>query len=160
MKEIKLTQNKATLVDDEDFDFLNQWRWYAFKADKTYYAQRIDKINGKTKSLFMHRLILKTGKGQESDHKDRNGLNNQRNNLRICTRQQNNMNRMSSGIIAFKGVNCNVNENRVKKYSATIKKNNKQIFIGRFKTPKEAALAYDKKAVELFGEFAYLNFTT
>jgi hypothetical protein len=160
MKEIKLTQGKVALVDDEDFEYLNQFKWHAKKGCNTFYAKR--SIKGST--LSMHSLIMKPPHGFEIDHKDLNGLNNQKDNLRICTRSQNQANRKKAkgnsrylGVCRLKGEIYNG-----KKYRdtiiATINKDNKLIYLGSFKTEEEAAIAYDIAAKKLHGEFAYLNF--
>lgn len=93
MKEIKLTQEKLVMVDDEYYDELSKYKWYARKDLHTYYAQRKEKqSDGKWKIIHMHRVILNTPIGLKTDHIDRNGLNNQRINLRIVTHQENMMN--------------------------------------------------------------------
>ncbi len=93
MKLIPLTQGKFAQVDDEDYDYLNQWKWYTTKNHKTFYAARHIRINGKQKLIYMHRVIMNIIKGYKTDHIDHNGLNNQKYNLRICTCQENNRNR-------------------------------------------------------------------
>jgi len=102
----------------------------------------------------MHNLIMGT---KLVDHKNGNGLDNQKNNLRNCTNQQNHMNRRpkKNCTSKFKGV-CRFKKDL--KWTAVIKFNRKQIYIGIFGNEEDAAKAYDKKAKELFGEFAYLNF--
>ena len=100
MKEIKLTQGKVALVDDEDFDFLNQWKWCAHKDGNNFYAVRVDYSNGRAnkKFLSMHRVLLGlTDPKIFPDHKDGDGLNNQRYNLRIATPSQNVINSKTSG---------------------------------------------------------------
>ncbi|MCE5329994.1 HNH endonuclease [bacterium] len=78
------------LVDDEDYDYLNQWKWSLLPNRKNVYAVRGKKVNGKHKTILMHNEILKhNSKNKEIDHIDRNGLNNQRNNLRIVTHSEN-----------------------------------------------------------------------
>src|SRR5690348_11276017 len=98
MKKIKLTQGKYALVDDADFEYLNQWKWQAKKcSDTLFYAHRTQRYGlrseNKKHHFKMHKLILKSPKGFEIDHEDGNGLNNQRKNLRICTHSQNGMNK-------------------------------------------------------------------
>lgn len=90
MKEIPLTRGLITLVDDDDFEWLNQYKWYAAPNHNTVYARKAV-YNGKNDktSVPMHRLILNTPKGFETDHIDGDGLNNQKSNLRIVTRRQN-----------------------------------------------------------------------
>jgi hypothetical protein len=89
MKEIILSSDYSTIVDDEDYEFLKKFKWYLNKGKITFYARA--KINGKM--VRMHRLILKANSTQIIDHKDRNGLNNQKDNLRFYTLSQNAMNR-------------------------------------------------------------------
>lgn len=157
MKEIKLTRGFVTLVDDEDFQYLNQFKWYAFKNhNRNYYAAR-RKTNpgGTSKTVFMHREIINPSIGNQVDHKSRNSLDNTRANLRECTPAQNSMNKKNQngsksqykGVTIFGG-----------KWKAQITCNNKGIYLGLFTSEALAALAYDNKAKELFGEFANLNF--
>lgn len=92
MKEIQLTQGKVALVDDEDYDFLMQWKWHAHKdyySEDVYYAGRRDySCGGNGKSVQMHRVIMKTPINLCVDHIDHNTLNNQKNNLRNCSRKK------------------------------------------------------------------------
>lgn len=148
MKEIKLTRGKVALVDDADFEWLNQWKWCILQSRKLY-AQR---SRGKGK-ILMHRLILNTPKELHTDHIDGDGLNNQRANLRVANRQQN-------------GINRPQNHNNSTGYKGVTKKNDYfvaqlgfkggNIRIGSFKTAEEAHQAYVEKAQELFGNFAHI----
>ena len=135
MKEILLTQGLSALVDDEDFDSLNVFKWFAMKYDNTFYAGRKSpKINGQ-QTILMHREIMNTPEGMETDHIDRDGLNNQRSNLRIVTRQQNQFNRNAKGYHFYKPT---------QKFRAYIKLNGKKIYLGYFETALEAHEAYLK----------------
>jgi hypothetical protein len=146
MKEIPLTKGLFTQVDDEDFEYLNQYHW---RLGTKGYAE--SDINGKTTG--MHRLILNAPKGSEVDHKDHNKLNNQKYNIRICTTSQNQQNKIPRGTSKYLGVKI------VKgKIKAAIKVNNKYIHLGTFKTEKQAAFVYDNAAKKYHGEFANLNF--
>ena len=150
MKEIKLSKGFVAQVDDEDFEYLNQFKWYVY-IDRVYrYALRRD--NKSRKRIKMHRVILNAPDNILVDHIDHNGLNNQRNNIRLCTNTQNQWN-MKGRRNGFKGVSIENN-----RFRAAIKYQSKTIHLGNFKTEEDAAKAYDKKATELFGEFAYLNF--
>jgi len=156
MKEIKLSQlgkNKGkfvALVDDEDYEYLNQFRWSASKQGTRIYAKRYSKIKNEKR---MHRLIMNTPDGMEVDHIDHNGLNNQKSNLRICNRSQNSANKKPMGGRKYRGI-CH-HGGKVLSYIA---KDGEQINLGSYETEDEAAKAYDKKALELYGEFANLNF--
>ena len=160
MKQIPLTLGKFTIVDDEDYRRFSQHKWYTFKNRNTYYAVRhVWQKGGKTKSILMHREILglKAGDSRKSDHRDGNGLNNLRENLRICTHIENSRNRHAvRGTSKYKGVHRATK--RGKKWQVGIRYNNKYIHLGSFTDEVEAAKVYDIKAKELFGEFAYTNF--
>jgi len=152
--EIKLSQGRVAIVDEIDYEYLNQFKWY-FKSE---YAVRNDYINGIRTTVRMHRIIMNcTESICEVDHIDFNKLNNRRYNLRICTRSENMINKIKSGLYSsnYKGVSFNKDKN---KYIARVKKNGKSIFLGLFESEIEAALAYDRAAKNLFGEYAYLNF--
>lgn len=154
MKLLPLSRGLFAQVDDEDFEWLNQWKWSVYDTrGKTLYAKRLVYKNGKQKTLKLHRVILGiTDPKIHVDHKDRNGLNNQRNNLRIAKRSENNTNRYGWGKSKCAGVSM-----KDGKWRARIQKNNETIYLGRFNTKREAALAYNKKALEIHGEFALLN---
>lgn len=140
------------MVDDEDFDFLMKWKWQAHKSGSNYYARR-DTRNG---AIFMHREILNPGISMVIDHIDGNGLNNQRNNLRIATKSQNNMNKCKKKNCSSKFIGVCLLKNGL--WKSGIQINRKYINIGIFKEEILAAKAYDKKAIELHGKFANLNF--
>lgn len=160
MKEIPLTRGQFAIVDDADFEWLNKWKWQAQKNATTYYAVRTDYSKGKRNPvlIYMHCEILGLIKDSaiEGDHRDRNGLNNQRNNLRLATRSQNCANRAvyKKCSSKYNGVGWHKVTN---KWSAYIGKDNEQYHLGIFETEIEAAIAYNKAASELFGEFANLN---
>jgi hypothetical protein len=150
-KEIQLTNGKKAVVDDEDYEVLNKHTWHYSGG----YAVRLIKKSG-GKSILMHREIMNTPDGMETDHIDHNGLNNCKNNLRICNQHQNQANSKLriDNTSGFKGVNFKKSQ---KSWQANIKCNGKKIFIGSFLTPGEASFAYEKTALELFGEFANIN---
>ena len=153
MKEIKLTQGKVALVDDEDFEYLNQFKWQAKKGRNTYYAIRGIVINGKHNTVLMHREILK---GDIIDHKNHNGLHNYKSNLRPCTHQENNRNQRVSANTSsiYKGVSWHTKR---KKWMSYIVVDGAIIHLGRFKSEIDAAIEYNKAASLYFKEFAYLN---
>lgn len=163
MKKIKLTQGKFALVDNEDFDFLNSFKWYYLKNafNKNGYAVRNSpRKNRYRQPLRMHRIILNIQKGVMCDHIDGNGLNNQKSNLRICNNTENSRNRTAKGknnTSGYKGVGYLRGKSGQTYIRAEISYNKKTCHLGLFKTTKEAAIAYNRKAIELFGEFARLN---
>lgn len=159
-KMIPLTQGKHAQVDDQDFERLSRWAWYAVKnkRHRTWYAVRSG-LNGS--QIRMHREILGvTSPEIEVDHRDGDGLNNQRFNLRECTQHQNKFNRglFRSNTTGYKGVVFVKYNNRSYKYRAQLRLNKKLLYFGFYDTPEEAARAYDAAAKECFGEFARLNF--
>lgn len=153
MKEISLSQGKVALVDDEDFDYLNQYKWYANRFKYTFYAITHRRINKYDHKIYMHRLIMNPGREIHIDHKDRNGLNNQKNNLRIATYSQNNCNRKGSGASQYLGVSIRRNG----KFTARIKADGYYKNLGVFDNEIDAAIAYDNAAKIYHGEFANLN---
>ena len=159
MRRIKLTQNKFALVDDDMFDYLNKWKWYANKLGNAWYAQRKSKLkNGKWKTLFMHRIVLrKTTKDLVLDHINHNGLDNQRANLREATHQQNLFNRKSNinSTSKYKGVSLDRHRN---KWLTQISVDGKHKYLGRFDDEVEAAKTYDEAAKKYFKHYACLNF--
>ncbi len=161
MKKIKLSQRKYALVDDEDYEYLNQWKWCVCKRKKTSYAIGLIKINGCRTQVLMHRLIMNTPPIMETDHIDHDGLNNQKSNLRNCTKQQNAWNRQATGSSKYRGVSVYfvTHKHCISKYiAAHISVNSKSVHLGHFKTEEDAARAFDQAAKKHHGEFANLNF--
>lgn len=155
-KRIKLTQGLFALVSPEDFDELNQYKWYASKSRGRFYALRkLKRVPGKRPSEFMHRRILNPAPGEHCDHINGDGLDNRRSNLRIANRSQNQMNRgmQKNNTSGFKGVTSSGN-----RWCAYIRCGGVSRNLGMFDSPEEAARAYDRRALELHGEFAKLNF--
>ena len=160
MKQIKLTHGKVALVDDADYDWLNQWKWYASRNRDTWYAKRDIRLSsGKQFSISMARQILglESGDKKQADHINHNTLNNCRDNLRICTLRQNQRNQkpQRNAVSQFKGVSW---YKSLGKWIARIGINKEKKYLGCFTKEKDAALAYDKAAIQEHGEFAHLNF--
>lgn len=153
MKAVSLTKGKVAFVDDEDFEWLSQWKWqYVSK-----YAMRAFKVNGKVERELMHRKIMNTPAGMDTDHKNGNKLDNQRKNLRICTRSENEWNKgkTSRNTSGYMGVNWDMHS---RKWKAMIKVHRESIYLGLYQDVVQAAKAYDEAAIKYHGEFAYLNF--
>lgn len=157
MKKIPLSQGKYAIVDDEDFEYLNQWKWY---YNKGYACRNVNKglINGTKKIIVeaMHRRILGIQDSREIDHIDCDKLNNQRSNLRYCSSQENKWNRprFKNNTSGYKGVFWH---KRVNKFMAAICINYKLKHIGYFDTAEEAAIAYKKEAEKNHGDFFRLE---
>ena len=162
-KLLPLSQNKFAIVDADDYDRLNQYKWCLSKTRHTNYAMRRTKgklVKGKRvkrKAILMHRSILNAPRHLVVDHINHNGLDNRKSNLRLCTRAENSRNRRPFRFNGsrYKGVSW---DKQRKRFLAAIRCKGKYYNLGRFKSEITAAKAYDRKARELFGEFAYLNF--
>lgn len=154
MKKLELTQNKVALVDDEDFEYLNQWKWSAHYGRGKWYAIRNQRINGEVNIIYLHRFIMKTPENLVVDHKDDDGLNCQRYNMRNCTQSQNMQNSSAKNKNNLKGVGRITGGT---KYTAQIHLNGIKKHLGSFNTAVKAAKAYNTAATKYFGEFACLN---
>lgn len=162
MKEIPLTKGHVAVVDDEDYERLTTKRWQALERGNTVHAMRKERVGGRKRTVFMHRMILGAQDGVEVDHIDRNGLNNTRGNLRPCFHQQNSWNRIKGGpkSSVFIGVCMQGSLARptAPRWRASITVNGKQQWLGSFRSQVEAAIVYDNAARIHFGEFAITNF--
>lgn len=162
MRYISLTQGKQAIVDDEDFERINKFNWHVHKHKNGWYAVRRGKRPNGSKNqpaIYMHREILGIiFSGGLIDHKDGDGLNNQKNNLRNADYAQNRANSQPTynKSSRYKGLS---KDKRNGTWMVKIQKG-KPTYLGIFKDEKEAAIAYNKKAIELFGEFAKLNDVT
>ena len=159
MKEIELTQGQVALVDDEDFERINAYKWSAHWAagTKSFYATRNSPwVNGKRKSIKMHRSVTSSPDGVHVDHINHDTLDNRRGNLRVCTGGQNQANcrTRADNTSGFKGVCWH---RGVRKWHAYLMVTSKRLHLGYFTTALEAAIAYDRAALEAFGEFALTN---
>ena len=157
MKNIELTKGKFAIVDDEDYERLSKYNWciqgqYAARAK----SKKLGEFGGRL-TIFMHRFIM--GLGDKSndrvvDHINGNPLDNRKENLRICTNRENLRNSKVHNRFGYKGVVSY----RGGKYQAMIWDGKRNLHIGMFKELEEAARAYDRKAKEMLGQFARLNF--
>ena len=160
MKYIQLTQGKQAVIDDRDYEYLSSWKWCAHSPKPgKWYAVRSQTIGFmKRIQIKMHRLILSAPNGIHVDHINGNGLDNRRDNIRLCNNTQNNYNSRKQSRITtsnFKGVSF---DRESRKWSAHITIVGKRVRIGRFVSEVEAARAYDAEARRLYGEFARTNF--
>ena len=146
---VNKNKNRYTLVDDEDFDFLNQWKW---RLNKRGYILRSTMINNKYTVIHMHRIIIKCPSEKMVDHISGNKSDNRKNNLRICNNLENSWNRAISKLNSsgYKGVNWH---KASKKWEARIGFKNKRIHLGFFKNIKDAVNIYNVSAIKFYGEF-------
>ena len=160
MRSIPLSRGQYAIVDDSDYETINIHKWSAMSGGVngcTYYAVRnLPRRAGfPRKKEYMHHIVLPPKKGFETDHKDGDGLNNCRSNLRYATKSQNRANRrMIEHTSRFKGVHWS---KRDKKWVASIRFHNKQKELGRFSKEVEAAKTYNEAAKKYHGEFCVLN---
>ena len=155
MKNIPLSQGKFALVDDIDFERVNRFKWCATKTKQGYWypKRKVRLENGRTTSCMLHRFILNAPKGLDVDHENNDGLDNRRQNIRICTRSQNNANRHKhSNQSGYRGVYKHFNKWRIER-----KVGNKVLSRQSFATPEEAAHAKYEQLQSDFGEFANMN---
>jgi hypothetical protein len=178
MKEIQLNtvatsaknyMKYKALVDDDDYVLLSKYKWHVTISGTNMYA--MGKVNNSI--IFMHRVILNAKDGKFIDHKDGNGLNNQKSNLRFCTKSQNgsNIRKKRRGTSKYIGVSLHMSKWCVKaigyntpvlrtyySWQAKISVNGKAKHLGVFKAEEDAAKAYDNAALLYKGDFAVLNF--
>lgn len=154
---LKFGRRRLFAVVDEKDAFQGEHAWHAIEAaNGKLYARRADYKTGRRRNLFLHREIMQAPFDMEVDHRNGDSLDCRRSNLRLATRQQNmcNMRRPSHNTSGFKGVAKAMSG----RWRAFIKINRKQLHLGVFDRKRDAAKAYDRAALEHFGEFANLNF--
>ena len=153
MREIKLTKGMVTVVDDEDYELVSQYKWCVRTSEKgRYYAGR----NTGSENVYLHRWLLNAPPNMEVDHINGNTLDNRHLNLRLCTRINNGRNgckhRLGHSTSKYKGVYWSVN-----KWQVQIRVGKERFNLGRFMNEEEAARAYNEAASKYYGEFARLN---
>lgn len=159
MKIIQLTQGKVTLLDDEDFEKVRAFNWYAHKMGRCWYAVRNRKMSDGPGLIRLHRVITNCPEELEVDHKNGDGLDNRRENLRVGTVQKNKMGFRRKHVGAsskFRGVHWN---KACQKWHAQIQFCGRLHYLGLFSSEDSAARAYNKKAIELGFFREALNFS-
>lgn len=153
---IPLTRGYVALVDEGDYELLSKRNWMTAIRERSIYAVSCESRSNGGGTTYMHRLLVNAKKGEQVDHVNHNGLDNRRANLRICTVAQNRQNqRKTRGSSKYKGVCWHKAGG---KWRAYIKRESRQRGLGCYEIEEDAARAYDRAAVEMFGEFASLNF--
>jgi len=157
MKKVKLTKGKCALVDDEDFEYLNQFKWHVNKSGERYYAART------LKKIKMHRIVMNTPIDMETDHINHNTLDNQKHNLRNVTKFENQRNRKCSNknsTSKYLGVSLLKSFNGYKTYfywQSQIRISGINKHLGLFKSEENAAIAYNIFAEKYYGQYSNLN---
>lgn len=162
-KLIPLTQGYEAIVDDEDFEELNQYKWQANKKSSGVYAHRTKRYGirkqNKKQHFHMHRIIMKAKSGEYVDHINGDTLDNRKENLRICSNAENGRNHNGQPkqrkYSQYKGVKKNTQANN--SWSARITVNRKEIYLGSFKTEEDAAKAYNIASKKYHGKFGRKN---
>lgn len=149
---VPLTQGHEAVIDAADVPLVDGFNWCARVVPNTVYAVRTDRLGAKPREVSLHRVLMGDPDGLEVDHRDRNGLNCRRQNLRAATHAQNAMNRavQSNNTSGFKGVSWHKAKG---KWRAEIKVGGKKRHLGSFHAPEDAHAAYCKASTELHGDF-------
>lgn len=159
MREILLSKSKVALVDDEDFEYLSQWKWSYHNGGYAVRRQHLPSTRKHQlyKMILMHRAIMNPSSDKDVDHINRNKLDNRRSNLRVCSDSENlhNSKLRVDSKSGYKGVSW---YKAYKKWVANIQLDGRLKFLGYFESPEAAARAYDEASLERFGEFARPNF--
>jgi hypothetical protein len=138
-----IINNQPVFIDDEDYDLIKDYTWHLIKSNNTFYAQAYikgSKTGGKTaKYVYLHRLVFHAPDGIEIDHKNHNGLDCRKSNLRLISRAGNSRNRLMRNKTGFKGVRSKGN-----RFESKITIEGKCIYLGSYKTPEQAGQAYQK----------------
>ena len=155
MKEIALTHGHVAMVDDEDYELLNQYSWGATHGRTTFYATRIEKNpQGERTLILMHRQIMKPPKGLQIDHINGNGLCNKKGNLRIVTVRQNSQNRHSRKTSKYPGVSW---DDRRKGWIASVYIDGSSKYLGKHETEQLAYEVYCAKLKEVGEKLSFVN---
>lgn len=159
MKAITLSRGKVTVVDDDQYEALNQYKWHFVATSRTnpdygFAARWVKSSSGKRILLLMHRALASAPAHLEVDHWNRQPLDNQMHNLRISTRTENNRNSGPRNGSPFKGAKYHKAK---RKWEATIYVAGSNQYLGNFDSAEEAAVTYDCAAIQVFGGSAYLN---
>ncbi len=153
---IRLTRGKVTTVDASDYESLMKFKWYARRDGGKWYAARGQRMNGKSTTVYMHRTLMRPTAGMQVDHRDGDGLNNTRLNIRLATSSQNHCNQRLSrrNTSGYKGIWWH---KRDRLWAATIRVARKRIHLGYFKEKDNAYKAYCEASKKYHGEYGRVS---
>lgn len=153
---VPLTQGQNMIVDEDRFDYFSEWSWHTLNRRGNFYGGRTEKVDGKKIEIYAHDVVLPPPPNKFVDHINRNPLDNRACNLRLSSNAENLWNRgaQQNNTSGYKGVTF---KKHCKMFAARIKANGIEHHIGYFKVARDAAVAWNAKAKELHGEFAYQN---
>lgn len=162
MQYLPLTQDKFAIVDDEDFELVNQWKWQVSWSGGQFYAVRTIAYENRVRTRYLHHEVLGLPPANNRkwvvDHINRNALDCRKENLRVCTQYQNRANvaplLRKNKHSSYKGVTF---DRKIKRWVTNIQHARKHQFLGCFKTEYEAVVAYNRAAVKTAGSYAYVN---
>jgi len=150
-RELYLNGERICRVSAPDYEWAARFVWTATSnGHGNFYVARWEFVAGRRRKVYLHRLIVQPPPRLLVDHRNGDTLDNRRGNLRVATRAQNGANWCPAS--GYRGVT-----RRGARWRARVKAGNRVESLGTFDTPEEAARAYDARAVELFGEFAWTN---
>ena len=156
-RKIYLDEGKWTILDQQDYYRLGNFKWHVTGTNSRFYAVRSIKVdNTHTTRMYLHREIMNAPKGLVVDHKDGNSFDNRRANLRLATRSQNSCNKRKRANTSSRFIGVYWDKAK-RKWVARIKYQGKSRMLGNFVNEIDAAKAYDAAANKYFGEFARLN---
>lgn len=160
----KYANGRFAVVSDKDFDRLSKYRWRIYKAFGGEYAKRTVKVRSRldatrtTTTVAMHRDVVRAKIGETVDHINRNTLDNQRENLRVCSMGDNLRNgKLRKNVSGYRGVYSCAKTHPSTPWEVKVRHNYKSIWLGRYASKQEAATVYNNATKKLFGEFAYQN---
>ena len=145
MRKIKLTRDQVALVDNENFEYLNQFKWYASKKSSGYYAHRVENTSTGKRYIKMHREIMDPSENMQIHHINHNTLDNRKSNLKIVTGRENHQNRKNHGLWPL-GVHWHKSKNR---FQSDIRINKKKKHLGDFIDHISGSIIYNIVLEEL-----------
>ena len=153
VREVPVSGGRTALIDEADYESIQHWKWSSCRKRHTFAVYRAVLEQGKSRRIYLSRFIMQAPSGLFVDHENGDGLDNRRDNLRLCTHTENNRHRcrpQSTNTSGHRGVFW---ERGAKKWRAQLSVNNRNVHLGMFLTVEDAGNAYRQAAVSRYGEF-------